>query len=330
MKKSNPFSVVIATYTGTTTIEGTFNSLLKQQAHNAEFEIIVIIDGPSKILKQKVDEAARKFRQAKIPFIMKQFTENKGRFDARLAGARLAKTEHILIVDDRVELPGNFFQRLLKIDEEVVIPDVEEKPANNFVSLTLNSLRHKIYGRRWGTDFEPYYIDKTNFDSSPKGTTTLWVNKSMFINACEAIAKELSSTNNVNEDTRILKYLVGKGSKIFKTSELRVAYEPRASAKEELIHIYHRGPRFIDYYLRPGSRYFLPLVAFYLSIFPALLMVILWPISLAFVFAGLLLAGLLISGNLKNWLKISIGLGAVILFFGAGLWAGLISKVIIR
>lgn len=328
MKSLPPkFSVVMATYTGVNTIDAVFESILKQKDPGVEYEVIVVIDGPGKELREKVEQNAQKFINKKISFSIEQFKKNKGRFEARLTGARLAKYDYLLIADDRVEMPDNYFKNVVSAKEEAVMPDVKEKEAKNFVSMTLYWLRRKVYGDRWNKDFEPYFIDIDNFDKSPKGTAALWVNKKHFIKACEAIIKQTTATKNVNEDTRILRHLVENGIKIYKTSKLRIIYEPRKTAAAELSHIYHRGPRFIDYYLKPGNRFFLPLVLVYISIIPAVIVIVVWPVVVAAVMLLSLLLSFWVSPSIIKLPKILAGVWLVFAFFFAGLVVGLFRKV---
>lgn len=317
----------MATYTGASTIDAAFESILSQKDPGVEYEIVVVIDGPNKELREKVEQNAKKFSDKKVSFSIEQFSKNKGRFEARLTGARLAKHDYLLIADDRVELPDNYFKTVVSAKEEAVMPDVKEKEAKNFVSMTLYWLRRKIYGDRWNKDFKPYHIDKDNFDKSPKGTAAFWINKKVFIETCNAIAKQVAATKNVNDDTRILRRLVENGIKIYKTSELRIVYEPRQTASAELSHIYHRGPRFIDYYLKPGNRYFLPLILMYALIIPVVIVIAVWPIIGSVILLLTLLLSLWVSPSVIKLPKIMAGAWLVFAFFFAGLVAGLFKKV---
>jgi len=329
MKRGKAFSIVMATYTGANMIDAAFESLLKQKPPRVSYELVVVIDGPSYELRRKVENAQRIFKGKGIPLVFEQFTQNKGRFKARLAAAKQAKHPYILVVDDRVELPEDFLALVSSMGEEIVMPDVKEKEPSNFVSLTLNRLRRKVYGSSWNANFKPYYIDGSNFDKSPKGATTLWVNRTKFIYACEQVAKSTKAIKNVNDDTRILKILVENNNKIYKTSKLKISYSPRIAARDELAHIYHRGPRFIDYYLHPGTRYFAPLLIFYI-LTPIIIVVtiVLWPWPLLIVLLASLLGGVLTGIKTSEYLNITLGLWALVLFFGAGLIVGLIKKVV--
>lgn len=321
------FSVVLATYTGAATINKTFKSLLSQQHIQADWEVIVVIDGPNEELKTKVKNFKNEFDVAGIPFKIEQFAKNKGRLQARLEGAKLAKYGFVLILDDRVELVKDYFKKVVSSKEDAIMPDVIEKQANNFVSLTLNRLRRRIYGNKWGKDFEPYYIDSDNFDKVPKGTAAFWITKKSFIEASESIAKTSSSAKAASDDTKVLKHIVKSGIKIYKDSAFKIYYEPRQRARVELVHIFHRAPKFIDYYFKPSSRYFLPLLIFYIGITPAVILFIIffWQLLAAVLVLSLILT-LLVENNFKYYPRVWVGLWAIFIAFGSGLIYGLIKK----
>ena len=327
MRQARDFSVVMATYTGEDTIDEALSRLRNQKKPDCNLEFVIVIDGPNDDLRKKIELHKKDFAGRELPFKIKQFDKNRGRFEARLAGARLARYDYLLIVDDRVGLPDNFFRFVSSSREEVIIPDVTESAAKNLVSLTLSRVRRILYRGNWFSNFKPFYIDGNNFDRSPKGTTALWVKKMAFIDACDALAEQSDDTKHVNEDTRVLRAIIDSGLKIYKTSEVKLVYEPRSSAINELTHVYHRGPRFIDYYLHPGTRYFLPLAVFYLATIPLLVLIVLWPVILLAAVLTSFLVSLWAGKVPSDWLKILIGLWALAIWFGAGLWVGLIKSM---
>jgi glycosyltransferase involved in cell wall biosynthesis len=317
----------MATYTGVNTVGTALNSLLRQKLPGADYELIVVIDGPNQILRHKIDSFEKKFINKGVKFRVEQFKQNRGRFEARLVGAELAKNKYLIITDDRVEVPSHYFKYVASSGRDVIIPDVTENPPKNFVSLTLAKLRGLIYGKNWNSSFKSYYIDNKNFDKSAKGTACLWISTDKFIEACQNVAGEQRDLRNINEDTRILKFVVDSGTKIYKASEIKLVYEPRSGALEELYHMYKRAPRFIDYYFHFGNRYFPLLLAFYVLIIPVISAVIIYPsIALAGFLVYISLC-LLVSRSVKQWPRVIAGIGLIFLFFGAGLIVALTQKV---
>lgn len=324
------FSVVIPTYTGIQTINQTLSSLVKQADSKVDYEVIVVIDGPNQDLYKLLDVEKKRFTKRNINFAIRQFGKNEGRFEARMVGAKLSGTNYLLFVDDRVQLAEDFFSHLRQLNERVVMPAVVELSSNNVISMTMNLIRRRLYGNKWGLNFKDYYIDKSNFESSPKGTTCLWVDKNIFLDACLKVEKNRKGNNRfVNEDTRILREIVEAGTKILRTAKLTIYYKPRDDFGSALKHLYERGPRFVDYYRRPGTRFFPLLLFIFLLPVSLVLIAILSPAILYGIAFGTLtlivLIGLFISGNVKEFIASMIGLSLIGLSFSLGVWKGMLS-----
>lgn len=329
----NKFSVIVPTYTGIETISGCFESILKQK--NSDFEIVIIIDGPNDELRKIAKQYEAKFIDFGVDVHINQFKENKGRFIARLEGAKMAKYDQLLYLDDRITFKSNYFSTVSNQGINVVIPNVIEADAKNYISRVLNLMRQKIYGKKnFGTNFKSYAITQKNFEKSPKGTTSLWVPKKLFIDTCKQIQKNDGDSKYINEDTKIFKSFISNKIGILKCSKAKIFYHPRAGAWNEIKHLYSRGPRFVNYYSKPGTRFFIPLtfslfmiVAFVLAAFayPKLLM-----IAFIFLFFGSLVIGVAIAKNVNDILKVSIGLPIIFLSFYLGILKGIAIKIINR
>lgn len=335
MKSQKQFSIVIPTYSGLNTIKKTFKSLLTQDSSGIKYEVIVVIDGPNELLRELVDQAQQDFQKKGINFEVEQFKENKGRFEARIAGAKLAKYNQLLFVDDRIYLAENYFKILKGISEELMLANVIEKEPDNYnlISATLTYVRRGLYGDKWGVDFPDYYINNENFENSPKGTASLWVKKEMFLAACEKVAHNQQALNKyVNEDTKILRAMVDAGARIFRTSKLNIYYQPRNNFKDTVKHLYGRGPRFVDYYVKPKSKFFPLLIAIYVMVAVAVILAFIKLIYLAYlaitVLAGTTLLALLFGKDLKGIFTLFVGLPLVLVIFAAGIIKGTFLRIL--
>ena len=324
MKK---FSVVLATYTGVNTVNRTLNSILTQQSVNTAFEVVVVIDGPNKAIREIVVTKEKEFKRNNIPLMIKQFTKNRGRFEARLAGAELASFDQLLFVDDRVRLSKNYFKVLQTINKDIAMANVIEVAGRrtNIISQTLFFVRRRIYGHKFGKDFADYYINSSNFEGSPKGTTSLWISKNVFLDACREVAHKRKQSNKyVNDDTKILRTVVDKGHNIFRPSKLVAFYLPRGNLKEAIKHLFGRGTLFVDYYSKPGTRFF-PILVLAYSTPAAIISCLLFQSELLYlilmsIVVLIALVAITISHNF-NELKVSLaGLSLIGLVFSLGIW----------
>lgn len=322
------------TYTGADHISDSLGSVISQNnIKKFNFEVIVVIDGPNRRLREIVKEQKKNFESIGIKFQIIQHSKNMGRFEARLRGAKAATNDYLLFLDDRNMVAKDYFEMILKSGRDAVIPNVLEENHPNFVSRTLYAVRKKLYSGKWGGDFKSYDIDLNNFEASSKGTAGFWIKKRVFINACNLINNG-ARMDIASDDTKILKSIVDGGSVIYKSSEARIFYEPRKKSIEELKHIFHRGPLFIDYYLRPGRRFFLPLVAYFTALPGLVLLAVFVPAALIVVISVslvlLVLLSLYVYEKNENPLLLFFGLACILSFFLGGLVWGLVIHAFYR
>jgi glycosyltransferase involved in cell wall biosynthesis len=331
--KNKTFSVVIPTYTGQDYIIDCFESILAQDnLSDFDFDVIVVIDGPNRTLERIVDEQSRKFQEKNISFYVHEFSGNKGRFKARQKGAKESKKDYLLFVDDRNILAHNYFKKVLRANKDSLIPSVIEKNQPNFIAKTMYYIRKNIYGNKWGKDFVSYEINKDNFEKSPKGTAGFWIKKDIFIAACEEIRDKNYNIKTLSDDTKLMKYIINQDMSIYKSSEIKLYYQPRKSATAEIKHIFNRGPMFIDYYLRPSTRFFWPLLLFYAFVLIILFLAILAPFLLLLLTVLVLLGGLFAVfytvGFSLTAISVFVGAIVIVVSFGLGLLKGIILKIV--
>lgn len=326
-------TVIIPTYSGIGTIEQTLSSLANQKV-SLNYEIVLVIDGPIEKLRVIGDAAKIKFARGGIRLKIIQFQHNKGRFEARIAGAKEAAASKLLFVDDRVQLGDNFFSELADINEKAVMPNVVELPTTNIISRTISMLRIRLYGRSKIGKFDDYYIDKNNFERSPKGTGALYVDKQIFLTACDEVKHALhgASSRFISDDTKLLYQVATKGSSILRTAKLNAYYLPRGSFKEAAGHLFHRGPLFVDYYRKPGTRFFPLLVATYLGvviIFATIFINANYAYLCALIFFLIIIfVSAVIAANLSEFVLALVGLPATVSIFVLGVLVGTFRKML--
>ena len=64
-----------------------------------------------------------------VDFKIKQFKQNRGRFEARIAGVKLASSNQLLFVDDRVRLSKTYFKVLLSIKQDIAMANAIEEDS---------------------------------------------------------------------------------------------------------------------------------------------------------------------------------------------------------
>ncbi len=328
----NSFTIVIPTYTGEDFIGDCLDSILAQDSMDMCEGVVIVIDGPNDSLRRIVDSYASKFKIKKILYKVIQFDINMGRLHARLAGAKSATSKYLLFVDDRAVLTAGYVKTIISRREDVIIPTVSEASYPNVMSLAMARVRTAVFKAGKPIADKQRYITSNNFDNLPKGTTSIWVPKNIFIEISENVSQQTKNAKTVSDDTRILRGVIDSGRIIHRDDVATILYQPRAELAREFEHTYKRGPLFIDYYLRKNSRYLFPLLIFYVGFAVWLVVLLLeWKVALALVAiaaAIIFIASMRVANYTNEIGKVFIGTLLVCVAFSAGLLVGAVKKVI--
>lgn len=264
--RSEGISVVIPCYNSALWIEKTIDDLLPNLEitlqNRFNFEILVVDDGSTddtaKIVTSLGESRVRLLQQP-----------NKGRFGARLAGAKNASYSQLFFVDSRIFIS--------KGSIEFLVDQIDSNPLETWVadaSVIDTGLPYGSFWRIIETFFwRDYYrfrantrITNTNFDRVPKGTGALFIDRELFISACEIMSQSGPITRSTNDDTRLLRTIC-EASETRISPDFSCVYYARSNWKSIMGHIMHRGAVLIDGHLRTESRFF-PAIAGYLVALP--------------------------------------------------------------
>jgi len=258
-------SIIVPVYNEEKLIGECIQSLLDQEYPKENYEIIVVNDGSTDNTKNIVE---------KFPVRLVDLKENQGRLVAREIGAKCAKYENLFFIDSRCSALPNILNILSKLQENAIVGNVSMDTRKNPKARFFYLLRKKYYGRYFDDKFEPIYIDKKNFDNIPKGTGVFFCKKDLFLSV-----QPKEKRKDMSDDIWILSNILKKKKKILKHPDILIQYQEREKLYESVQHIYNRGKKFSDFYLRKRGTYynkFLCLNAL-LAIF-IILSIIYWPI----------------------------------------------------
>jgi glycosyltransferase involved in cell wall biosynthesis len=232
-----------------------------------KYEIIVVDDGST-------DHSAGIAK--KYPVRLIRLKANRGRIIARNVGAQAAKNEILMFNDARVVPEKKILERANMLTYQPLIPIVfSYDGARGGFKRLFHLLRCKIYSPSYQVSEESvdHFITQENFDKAPKGTTNLICDRKLWLES-----QPMTQSKYINDDTRILRRIV-ETKPILRTSRISVYYSQRTGPRQVFLHIFERGPRFADYYLRPGGKYF-PIYILLLFIFITLsVMTFLYPLK---------------------------------------------------
>ena len=305
------FSIIVPVYNGAETLDACLEALVGQSYPPEQFEVIVVNDGST-------DETSR--IAARYPVRLITLESNEGRIVARNTGARAARFETLVFNDVRVIPERNLLAKVHRRGYEPLIPTVDLYDGSLWgFARFFHLLRWRLYAPHYPPSdrTEEYFIIPDNFDSVPKGTTHFVCDRALWLK------NQLPQTDKyTNDDTRILREIV-REKPILRTGAVTVIYRPRSSFSDVMIHTYQRGPRFADYYLRPGGKYFLLYLAVWFFILLTAAAVILFPVGKEIVLVGLLLAYmtavLYLSRTGSDLAVVGLCLPTVVLSFGLGI-----------
>jgi hypothetical protein len=255
-------SIIIPVFNGQGWI-GRCLSHLRAAIDNAELtavEVLLIDDGSTD--STLVEAAAALPVGCGVP--LTTFSQpNSGRFAARRLGLEHAMYEFVLFIDTRVFIGERALSfvlpRLAKPDEGVWTSHVEAATEGNPIAGFWQAIEH-IAWRRYFKQPRTMSFGIDDFDYYPKGTTALIAPKALLIAAFDSFDPTVTDWHKVNDDTAVLRF-VAERTPINISPEYGSTYNARTTLKAFVKHAEHRGTVLIDGYLRPGTRFAVPILA---------------------------------------------------------------------
>jgi hypothetical protein len=238
-------SVIVPAYNAAETIEECLTAVFAALEGQDECEVIVVDDAST-------DDTPG--IAARFPVELVSLESNVGRIGAREAGARVSRAERLLFVDTRVLIPPETLRVLEEIDyEPVVVRTAPQDPARSTaLNRVLELIRKRVYAPYYPPPpgFSRIMLNADNFFVVPKGTGAFFVDRERFL---AALPEDRS--RDISDDTRVFRNIIQR-KEIMIPEEVSIEYRPRGGLKAALRHLYQRGPRFADFHLQPGGRFY--------------------------------------------------------------------------
>lgn len=253
---------------------------------------------------------------------------NQGRFAARRTGAQHARSERLLFLDSRVELPHGFgaaLEQLLPLYAHVV-GVVELDVKRSVFSLYWERAHQALYRQHHAALRRgPVELSPGNFERHLKGTTVFLTQQDFFLRHCTAVHS--AGTKVLNDDTVLMRSMVSEHALTIHPA-LRVCWTPRQDVITFLKHLYARGPSFTEYhvFLHRGGM-FAAVMAGLIALFTAAACAVLMPSTLPLLLGAaltlLLLSALWVTQDPWELVKILPLHAATVVAFGVGVLRGL-------
>lgn len=336
MGQSADLSIVIPSYNSAEWLPSTLESIfVALSASRLRAEILIVDDGSTDdtefVLSELGKRSPYRLRTLKI--------ENSGVYEAVRQGAIAATYERILIVNSRLLVSGDAFEYL----EGQIVNEVEIETRNGHVT-TANDV--PIVGRFWEVPTHVFWgsylrspksteITSENFDTVPKGTGFLVIDRQRLLDAYEFIGEP--GSRFVSDDTRLLRRIASDRPILLEPC-FRATYRPRTTFRKFLEHALLRGTLFVDSYYGTTVARTLVLIAIGLSIPIAATVAVLSIISnnwiaivaiLGIFVAVVLTLAIVAAINRASWRAI-VSFVVYVIPFGCVFWAGVIRGLWLR
>lgn len=250
MKK---ISIVIPVHNEEFFISGLLESIYQINYPLDDYEVIVVSDGST----DNTVSAVKKYSSVRLV----ELTENLGRYPARKIGAEAAKYPNILFVDSRTVVDQNILFVINMSTEKVIVGKVLSVDKPGAFETFYASIRRLVFSRYYARSFEVTELNKNNFDSLPKGTTVLFVQKDILFCAYKDLSR-VHMGKGSSDDTKLIKAIVQHHSAVIHP-EVKITSFYRQSFWESIKHLaLYRGSTFVDYYFDPSLRNFWLVIVF--------------------------------------------------------------------
>lgn len=278
MKK---ISFVIPVYNEEFFIRGLLESIEKVNYPKEDFEVNVVCDGCTDGTVDVVKEFP--------PFHLIELKQNVGRYAARKIGAEAAVYPNILFVDARCLVDENILTAIHNSTNRFIIGRVKsEKKPGPFETFYV-AMRRKIFSSYYASSPQKMELNPKNFDSLPKGTTVMYVEKEVLFRAYDELS-DVEMGKDSSDDTKLIRAIV-EHTPACLDPNVKIVNFYRKSFMSGLAHLaIYVATSFTDYYLSPRQKFFwlvivIPLLALF-GIFMGLILIpIAFPIKLATLFA---------------------------------------------
>jgi glycosyltransferase involved in cell wall biosynthesis len=255
-----------------------------------EAEIILVNDGST-------DNSLQVARSLSLPYpIVILDQPNGGRFMARKAGLLASSKENILFIDSRVFIHPQSLNHVVQQhasdpSKEVCNGHVIVEKKGNIIARFGEAITF-IGWRRYFAHPRDCSYGLKDFDHYPKGTGCFYAPKAVLMNAVEEFEEQVHDVKHSSDDTRLIR-IIARDHRIHLSPNFSCTYHARTKFSQFVTHSYYRGRTFVDGFLRPGARFFIPLILFLIGSVAAVAALVLFPDTRILILTGLAIIWLL-------------------------------------
>ena len=310
-------------------IEVLFSHISKQEGVNKrEIEIIVVDDGSMDNTLSEVNRhnhLLEKFHSVRII----THTSRQGLVITRVDGVSAAAGKFITFIDKKGRPDKDYLFNFLSKKRNIIIGNVYVDKTRSMWGRVLALIRKRVYYPYFNHTFNDVDLDYESYSKfkNKGGGGCMFVRRDYYLK----VAKTMPTGVHVNDDSLFVQNL-SKIEPILKTSDAKLEYINRTGLWENIAHLYNRGLKFVDFYAKPGSRFFIPIVGLVVFVIVNLVIILTLPIILAYEYCVLvvilLLSALYLSEDTLDFIATVAILPIAIISFSCGILKGLGLKLL--
>ncbi len=329
-------SVVIPSYNAADWLPSTTGkiqeALLNAGLNKKNAEIVIVDDGSSDQTSKVVTDLSNK---SQIPIIYVH-QKNGGRYVARKNGVSSARFANVWFIDSRVYVAANslkfaYAEMQKSSDNAVWNAHVNVQKKGNIIARFMDAITF-IGWRKYFKKPRRVAYGLKEFDHYPKGTTSFLAPKRAIESAMEEFEREDRDIKYSSDDTHLIR-IIARDYLINLSPRFSCVYHARTTLKGFVLQAFYRGRTFVDGFFRPGTRFYVPLIAFLVLSALGLLAIVLHPalagclfLLLAGLWVGELLIALLLGLNHLDALSLFALSPVFFVTYGMGIWVAIIKR----
>lgn len=328
-KKQTSISIVMPFLDAKEEIKDLFTCLQKQiNIDKNNIEIVIVDDGSTDDTVQEIKKYSHLLDDYESLNIVRH-KRRQGHTTTRIDGAKVARGKYLAFIDKKGRPDSDYIYSFINKNRNIIIGNPYVDKNRSVWGRVLSLVRIKLYYPYFNHPFEDISLDHDQYlkFKNKGGGGSMFVLRKYYLE----VAKTMPTSIHVSDDNLYILKLA-EIEPILKTSSPKIEYLNRTGFKENIIHLYNRGPKFVDFYAKPGTRYFIPIIVLVCFVVIDIIFALLLPIALILEFIVLLVLligiALYLSEDFKDIISVLFIMPIAIVCFSLGVLRGLLLKLL--
>ena len=328
MAQAPTVTVILPVLDAADDIEDLLKSLQAQEGiDKSHIEVLLVNDG-SHDSTLDVVEQNKYLLQDFASFRTISHERREGLARTRLDGARSAKGKFITFIDKKCRPDTDYLSSFVQKGRNIVIGSPYTDKGKGIWTRALSLVKMKLYYPYFNHPFEDIELDSEAYAKfkNKGGGGSMFVLREYFLD----VSKNMSTGVHVNDDSLLISEL-SNIEPILKTADAKIEYLNRTGFIENIVHLYNRGPKFVDFYAKPGRRFFVPIVLLVVLLLLNIAMLIVNPVFVLYELIAIVVlsfvAALYLANDVDDFFAALIIAPLSLFVFSAGVVRGVILKL---